>query len=416
MHSTCVEKVFVGSEFWILGNSISLFIEIWDVTDAIEDDDVPRREDKQALAALLGSTPKEMHLMLIGKGSARAAWDAIRVRHQGTDRVRDTRVRRLRTEFETIWFKDGERIDEFGMRISNLASSLRSLGDACDDEKVVRKFLYVVPRKFVQIIFSMETMMDPSTMTFEEVVGHLRTVEERLEGDLDGSGSGGQLLLTKQQWEAKKRQSHGGAPTGKGKGKVGLLQQGGASAPAAGGDVPKYRCRYCGKKGHWARECRKKERAEAAAGVHPAAVNLAQAEEDESLAMMMACIEEVLEHAPPSAPSVIDNTLACTGGHVFLNEQRAIVTPSHAGEHGSQVWFLDTGATKHMTGMVDVFAGLDRSVTGKVRFADESVVDIRGRGTIVFAIVGGDHRAFTEVFYIPALKSSVVSLGQLDES
>jgi hypothetical protein len=150
--------------------------------------------------------------------------------------------------------------------------------------------------------------------------------------------------------------------------------------------------------------------------VHPAAVNLGQAEEDESLAMMMACIEEVLEHAPPSAPSVIDNTLACTGGHVFLNEQRAIVTPSHACEQGSQVWFLDTGATNHMTGAADAFADLDRSVTGKVRFADGSVVDIRGRDTVVFAIDGGDHRAFTEVFYIPALKSSVVSLGQLDES
>jgi hypothetical protein len=137
-----------------------------------------------------------MHLMFIGKGSARAAWDAIRVQHQATDRVRDTRVRRLRTEFETIRFKDGERFDKFGMRISNLAASLGSLGDACDDEKIVRKFLSVVPRKFVQIAFSMETMMDPSTMTVEEVVGHLRAVEERLEGDLDGSGSGGQLLLT----------------------------------------------------------------------------------------------------------------------------------------------------------------------------------------------------------------------------
>jgi hypothetical protein len=38
------------------------------------------------------------------------------------------------------------------------------------------------------------------------------------------------------------------------------------------------------------------------------------------------------------------------------------------------------------------------------------------RGTVVFAVDGGDDHAFTEVFFIPALKSSVVSLGQLDES
>ena len=116
--------------------------------------------------------------MLIGKGSAKAAWEAIRVQHQGNDRVRDTRVRRLRTDFETIGFKDGERIDEFGLRISNLASALRSLGDSCDEEKVVRKFLSVVPSRFVQIAFSMETMMDPATLTIEEVVGreHFRNI------------------------------------------------------------------------------------------------------------------------------------------------------------------------------------------------------------------------------------------------
>ena len=57
--------------------------------DAIEDDTVPRREDKQALAALLRSTPAEMHCMLIGKGTAKAAWEAIKLQNQGNDHVRD---------------------------------------------------------------------------------------------------------------------------------------------------------------------------------------------------------------------------------------------------------------------------------------------------------------------------------------
>jgi hypothetical protein len=38
--------------------------------DAIEHGAVSQREDKQALAALLRSTPSDMHCMLIGKGSA----------------------------------------------------------------------------------------------------------------------------------------------------------------------------------------------------------------------------------------------------------------------------------------------------------------------------------------------------------
>jgi hypothetical protein len=45
-----------------------------------------------------------------------------------------------------------------------------------------------------------------------------------------------------------------------------------------------------------------------------------------------------------------------------------------------------------------------------VCFTDCSVVVIDGRGTVVFASDNGDHHAFTEVLYIPALKSSMVSL------
>jgi hypothetical protein len=69
-----------------------------------------------------------------------------------------------------------------------------------------------------------------------------------------------------------------------------------------------------------------------------------------------------------------------------------------------------------MTGSIDAFGELDRSVAGKVRFTDGSVVDNHRRGTVVLANGNSDHRAFTEVVYIPALKISVVSLGQLDES
>ena len=39
-------------------------------------------------------------------------------------------------------------------------------------------------------------------------------------------------------------------------------------------------------------------------------------------------------------------------------------------------WYLDTGASNHMTGRLDVFSNLDRSVHGDVKFGDGSVVEI----------------------------------------
>jgi hypothetical protein len=69
-----------------------------------------------------------------------------------------------------------------------------------------------------------------------------------------------------------------------------------------------------------------------------------------------------------------------------------------------------------MTGNRAVSAELDENIAGSVRFGDNSVVQIRGRGTVAIAMHGDEHRALTAVYYIPRLKTSIISLGQLDEN
>ena len=60
-------------------------------------------------------------------------------------------------------------------------------------------------------------------------------------------------------------------------------------------------------------------------------------------------------------------------------------------------WCLDTGATHHMTGRWEFFTELDSSV----------------RGSVIFTAVSGEHKLLTGVYYIPALRNSIISLGQL---
>jgi hypothetical protein len=89
----------------------------------------------------------------------------------------------------------------------------------------------------------------PSTLTVKEVVGHLRAVEERLDGDK--CSSGGQLLLTERQWEERRKQQRGGGASGSGGGrhKVGKPQPKYAPVPDTGGEIDREKCHYCGK-GH----------------------------------------------------------------------------------------------------------------------------------------------------------------------
>jgi hypothetical protein len=79
-------------------------------------------------------------------------------------------------------------------------------------------------------------------------------------------------------------------------------------------------------------------------------------------------------------------------------------------------WCLDTGATHHMTGRWEFFTELDSDVQGSIKFGDASDVEIKGIGSDIFTTESGEHRLLTGVYYIPALRNSIISLGQLDES
>jgi hypothetical protein len=82
----------------------------------------------------------------------------------------------------------------------------------------------------------------------------------------------------------------------------------------------------------------------------------------------------------------------------------------------NDMWFMDMRVSNHMTSHRSVFAELDTSVTGTVKFCDGSVVDIQGRGMVIFACSNDKHRTLTDIYYIPCLRSNIVSLGRLDES
>jgi hypothetical protein len=69
-----------------------------------------------------------------------------------------------------------------------------------------------------------------------------------------------------------------------------------------------------------------------------------------------------------------------------------------------------------MTGRREFFTELDSSVRGSVKFGDASGVEIKGVGSVVFIATFGEHKLLTGVYYIPTLRNSIISLGQLDEN
>ena len=81
-----------------------------------------------------------------------------------------------------------------------------------------------------------------------------------------------------------------------------------------------------------------------------------------------------------------------------------------SGEDKLDGWYLDSGATHNLTGCHELFSNLDTSVRGSVRFGDASRVEIQGVGSIMFQAKTGEHRVLHGVYFIPALRNSIMSL------
>jgi hypothetical protein len=88
--------------------------------DTINVDTDSFTDDRNALEALCKSVPEELRGSMANKTTAKAAWEALKTRHVGVDRVRKARAQSLHQEFSDLAFKEGESIDDFAYRITKI--------------------------------------------------------------------------------------------------------------------------------------------------------------------------------------------------------------------------------------------------------------------------------------------------------
>lgn len=238
-------------------------------------------------------------------------------------------------------------------------------------------------------------------MTIEEVIGSLKAHDERLRGQVETTGGTSQLLLTEEEWRKKDKEESKLLLTRdewlkrSGRGDGSFQRYRGKGDTRGVHDKSKVRCFNCLGYGHFAADCKKPKR-------------------DKELK------EEVnIAQIPDNEPALLLAEQENDKGSVMLpNEDK--VSPRFNQSEGeskfvSNLWYLDNGASNHMTGQKSKFKELDENTTGQVKFGDGSIVHIKGKGTVAIKCKDGEERILHQVYYIPSLRSNIISLGQLSE-
>ncbi|XP_028061494.1 uncharacterized protein LOC114264962 [Camellia sinensis] len=308
-----------------------------------------RKRDKKALYLLYQGIDESSFKKIAAATTSKKAWSILRNSHRGIEKTIRVRLQVLRGEFEMLHMNENKSIFEYFNRTLTIVNQMRRYGEKMESLQVIEKILRSLSPKFEHVVVAIEESKDLSAMTTDELMGTLEIHEQRINKKTPSS-SLEQALQSKLSFRDD-RNEQGVTIT-----KVLVFEE---------------EVEECHKFGHYSNECRSRTKTEAREQA-----NFAE------------------EETNKVGPAVL-----------FVHHGDT--------ENQNNVWYLDSGANNHMCGKRELFIEFDETVQAQVSFGDSSKTPVKGRGNILIKLKNGDHDYISNVYYVPAMKNNILSMGQL---
>nr|XP_011457580.1 PREDICTED: uncharacterized protein LOC105349489 [Fragaria vesca subsp. vesca] len=350
------------------------------------------KKDAKALAIIQQAVTDEIFPNIANEESSKFAWDVLAEEYKGTNEVRAIKVQSLRRDFEYTRMKDGEALDDYLTRLTNIVNQMKTYGEPLEDKRVVQKILISLSEKFDAVVYVIDLTKDIETLRVQKVIGCLKAYDQRLnkraENEME-SAFQTLSLSSKNSGQASSSQGKSNAPkkNWKGKNKKWEKKSSNEERGSSSNGVMvkcktcdkfhlgaywfkgKAKCQTCDRFGHVAKDCNRNK--------HQAHFTEEQDDDDD--------------------------------GNMFFACQAATIAKDES------IWFVDSGCNNHMTANESILMDMDTSVSRRVKMSNGQLAQARGRGTLVVETKKG-RRFIREVLLVPELDQNLLSVGQLQHN
>ena len=306
---------------------------------------------------LFQAIDREILETILDKSTSQAIWKSMQQKYQGSTRVKRAQLQALRREFELMAMKDGEKVDSYLGRTLSIVNKMKSNGEVMDSSTVVSKILRSLTANFNYVVCSIEESNDLNHLSLDELHGSLLVHEQRMQN----SQTEEQVL--KVTYDDSTGTNRGRGRDYRGRGRGGRGRQSFNKALIE--------CFQCHKLGHFKSEC----------------------------------------------PAITKQAHYTTFEEVPEGEDEILLVAYEEDTHPIQMenWFLDSGCSNHMTGNKLWFTKIHEEGLHKtVKLGNDTTLEVAAKGNIRVQINNTAH-VISDVYYVPKLKTNLLSLGQLQE-
>ena len=117
-----------------------------------------------------------------------------------------------------------------------------------------------------------------------------------------------------------------------------------------------------------------------------------------------------LEEPPEIFDQDPNNLLADQVVDACLVELNMVETP-----HQNTAWYLDSGATHHVSGDSNVFSSIRPTNGAQVRSAGSQNHSVTGAGDVDIQVLSGKIKSISYVLYTPGITKNLLSVGSLTD-